>query len=341
MRVATYHNNRDVRLDERPRPRIGPCELLLRIEASGICGSDAMEWYRVPRAPLVLGHEVSGVVEEIGEGLTRFAPGDRIVTTHHVPCGSCRYCKTDRENACATLRTTNFDPGGFSEFVRLPRINVERGTFRLPDAVSFEEGTFVEPLACVVRAQRLMGMPQGGSVLVLGSGISGILQIQMARVNGAGPIVATDVADQRVNAARRFGADVALKPGDDVAGALREANEGRLAERVIVCTGARPAFEQALELVDDGGTVLFFAPLLPGDTLELPVNDLWKRGVTLTHSYAGPPGDMQAALELIAARQIDVAGMVTHRLPLAETGEGFRLLLEAGAALKIVIEPQR
>jgi L-iditol 2-dehydrogenase len=340
LRVAVYHSNNDIRIEDRPRPSIGPGELLLRIEASGICGSDVMEWYRAARAPIVLGHEVAGVVEEVGTGVEDFTIGDRIVATHHVPCGDCRYCRSDRESVCETLRTTHFDPGGFAEFVRLPAINVELGTFGLPDSVSFEEGTFVEPLACVVRAQRLTGLTSGEHVAVLGSGISGILQIQLARANGAERIYASDVSDHRLEVARRFGADTALPADGDLVERVLEANAGRRIDRVLVCTGALGALHQALELVDLGGTVLFFAPTEPEEKLELSINDLWKRNVSIVHSYAGPPGDMRTALDLIAERKVDVASMVTHRLPLAKTAEGFRLICDAADSLKIIIRPR-
>lgn len=339
MRVAVYYANHDVRLEERARPSVGAGEILMRVHASGICGSDTMEWYRLPKAPLILGHEVAGVVEEVGDGVTNFASGDRIVTTHHVPCNVCCYCRTDRHSTCELLHQTSFDPGGFSEFVRLPEVNVRLGTFHLPDSVSFDEGSFVEPLACVLRAQRLAGLRAREGVAVLGSGVSGILQIQAARAAGAGAILATDVSSMRLEAARRFGADVAVHPGNDVATRMREINDGRLAERVIVCTGARSAFEAALDLVDSGGSILFFAPLPPGETLALPVHDLWKRGVSLVHSYAGPPDDMRAALALIASRKLEVGAMVTHRLPLADTGRGFRLMIEAHDSLKIIVDP--
>ena len=342
MRVAVYYSNADVRLEERPRPEPGPGELLLRVEASGVCGSDVMEWYRLPKAPIVLGHEVAGVVEEAGQGVERFKAGDRIVTTHHVPCMSCRYCATDRHAVCETLRKTSFDPGGFAEFVRLPAVNVERGTFLVPDQVSFEEASFVEPLACVVRALRLSRLRAGDSVAVLGAGVSGILMIQMARALGAGRIVATDVVTARLEMALRFGAAVALRAGEPgLTGRLLESNDGRGFEQVLVCTGARPVATQALEVADLGGTVLYFAPLDPGETLALEMNDLWKRGVNLVHSYAGPPADMQRALELIAAREVDVASMVTHRLGLADTADAFRLMLQGGDSLKVIVEPQR
>jgi len=339
VRVAVYYSNSDIRLEQCPRPTIGPGEVLMRIRASGICGSDLMEWYRKPKAPLVLGHEVAGTVEETGEGVDRFAVGDRIVTTHHVPCNSCRYCLTDRHSVCPTLHSTHFDPGGFSEFVRLPAINVDRGTFVLPEKVSFEEGSFVEPLACVVRGQRHAGLRPGDSVAVLGSGVSGILQIQFARAMGAGRIVATDISEPRLEMARKYGADVALMAGDDLPTRAREANDGKLIERVLVCAASRTAMQQALEIVDLGGSVLFFAPLLPSETLDYPANDLWKRGVSIVHSYAGPPADMRTAIELIAAGRVDVASMVTDRVDLANTAEGFRLMTESGNSLKVIVEP--
>jgi L-iditol 2-dehydrogenase len=341
VRAAVYYSNSDIRIEERDPPQAGPGELLVRIHASGVCGSDVMEWYRKPRAPLVLGHEVAGVVEQAGAGVTRFAPGDRVVATHHVPCNTCDYCLTDRHSVCETLRTTNFDPGGFCELVRLPAINVDRGTFKIPDGVSFEDATFVEPLACVVRAQRITGLRPGDTVAILGSGISGILQLKLARASGAGTIVATDTSDHRISAACGFGADLALRADTDLVERLREFNRGRLADQVLVCTAAKAAMQQALELVERGGTILYFAPLDPGETLELPMNDLWKRGVTITHSYAGPPADMRVALELIHARRVEVGSMISHRLPLEQTAEGFRLTVEAGKSMKVIIDPQR
>jgi L-iditol 2-dehydrogenase len=341
LRVAVYHSNNDIRVEERPQPTIGHGELLLRVEASGICGSDVMEWYRRARAPLVLGHEVAGTVAQVGSGVDAFHVGDRIVTTHHVPCGDCRYCASDRESACETLRSTRFDPGGFAEYVRLPAINVQRGTFQLPDDVSFEAGSFVEPLACVVRAQRLAGLRAGEHVAVLGSGISGALQIATARVNGAAKIFASDVNQQRLALARRFGADEAFPADDNLVERIRDANQGRLIDRVFVCTGALPAFEQALQLVDRGGTVLFFAPTDPDRRLEVSVNDLWQRGISIVHSYAGPPADMRAALQLIVEKKIDVVSMVTHRLALSEIARGFALVCDAADSLKVLIEPMR
>jgi len=253
MRVAMYYNNRDVRLEEMPTPQIGPGELLVKVMASGICGSDVMEWYRIKKAPLVLGHEIAGEIVKVGEGVERYQVGDRVFVSHHIPCNTCYYCLNGQHTVCETLHTTNYDPGGFAEYLRVPRLNVDRGVFLLPDEVSYEEGAFIEPLACVVRGQRAARLQPGQTVLVLGSGISGLLHIALARALGAGRIVATDVNEYRLKAAQRLGADVVIHAQEDVPARLRQANEGRLADLVIVCTGAFPAFLQALQSVDRGG----------------------------------------------------------------------------------------
>lgn len=337
-----WYNNRDVRLEEVPLPQIGPGELLVRVEASGICGSDVMEWYRRDKAPLVLGHEIGGQIVAVGDGVRRYEEGERVSAAHHVPCNKCHYCLSGHPTVCDTLRQTNFDPGGFAEYIRLPAINVEHGVFSLPDEVSFEEATFIEPLACVLRGQRTAHMQSGQSVVVIGSGISGLLHVQLARLQGASCVVATDIIDYRLEAARSFGADVAIRANEYSPEQLRQVNQGRLADLVITCTGAVSAINQALQSVERGGTVLFFAPTNSGITIPISINDLfWRNEITLTTSYAGSPVDYMAALELIQSHRFRVREMITHRLALAETGLGFQLIAKAQNSLKVVIEPQK
>jgi len=340
VRVGVWYRNADVRVEERPRPQPGPGEILVRVTASGVCGSDVLEWYRLARAPLVLGHEISGTVEETGAGVECWRPGDRVTVTHHVPCNVCPACLGGHHTACRTLHTTSFDPGGFAELVRVPALQTERGTLRLPEEVSDEEGTFTEPLGCVVRAQRLARLAPGDTVLVLGSGISGILQIALARALGAGRILATDVHPWRLEAARRFGADEAFPAGEDVPLRVREATGGRLADRVLVCTGATAAVNQAMRLVADGGTVLFFGAPEQGGRAEIPFPEIWRREIALQTSYGAAPADLAAALELIRARRVPVAEMVTHRFPLARIAEAFAAVARGADSIKVVVDPQ-
>jgi len=339
MRVAMYYNNRDVRLEEMAVPKIAPGELLVRIRASGICGSDLMEWYRIKKAPLVLGHEIAGEIVEVGKGVKDFQPGHRVFASHHVPCGKCRYCVAGHQSVCDMLRTTHFDPGGFAQFVRVPKVNVELGTFPLPDEITFDEGSFIEPLACVVRGQRFARLTTGQTVLVIGSGISGLLHVQLARARGAARIIATDISDFRLKAAIQFGADAMIRGTEDVPARLRDLNDGRLADLVIVCTGAMPAIQQAVKSIDRGGTLLFFAPTAAGVDVPIPLFDFWRDEITVVTSYAGSGQDLVESIELIRTRQVRVADMITHRFPLAEAGLGFQLTASGQDSIKVIIDP--
>lgn len=340
MKVAMYYANNDVRVEEAGMPKAGPGEAVMRVEASGICGSDVMQWYRAGKTPLVLGHEVSGQIVEVGEGVTKYAPGDRVVAAHHVPCNTCHYCLRGHDTVCDTLRATKFYPGGFSEYLRLPAINVDRGLFRMPDEMSYEQGTFVEPLACVYRGQRMAGIRRADSVLVIGSGISGVLHIALARAMGAGFIAATDISGFRLQEAMKAGADIAIDATADVPGAFREANAGRGADAVILTAGAPAAINQAFDAVDRGGTVLFFAPASEGAEITLPANKLfWRNEITLTSSYAANHADHVAAMQMIASGAVNVDGFITHTLPLARTEEGFILVASGGESLKVIVKP--
>ena len=336
-----YYNNRDVRLEEMPRPKIGPGEILVKVIASGICGSDVMEWYRIRKAPLVLGHEIAVEIAEIGEGVGRYKIGDRVFVSHHIPCNTCHYCLMGYHTACETLHSTNYDPGGFAEYIRVPELNVDRGVFILPEELSFEDGVFIEPLACVVRGQRVANLQAGQSVLILGSGISGLLHLLLARTLGAGCIIATDVSEYRLQMARAFGADAVLQAAEDIPESVRRINKGRLADLVIVCTGAPAAFHQALKAVDRGGTILCFATTEPDVELSIPLNEFWRNEIKLMPSYGNSPLDATVAIELIRSGRVPVGKMITHRLPLDKAGYGFRLVAEGGESLKVIIEPQR
>ena len=341
MRVAMYYNNRDVRLEEMSVPRIGPDEVLMKVSASGLCGSDVMEWYRIKKAPLVLGHEVAGEVVEKGEHVTRFKVGDRIAAAHHVPCNTCAYCLSGHHTACDTLRSTNFDPGGFSEFIRLPAINVDRGTFPVPENVSLDEATFHEPIGCVLRALRIARLSPGQSLLVLGGGISGLLTVMMARFQGAGRILVVEPVGYRREAAGALGADGAVAPSADVKQEFMEMNRGRLADLVMVCTGAEEAQNLALKMVERGGTVLFFALTGPGITIPVSINDFFSRNdVTLTTSYGAAPLDSSAALEMMGNGCVKVGDLISHRLPLAQTQRGFELTVQARESIKVIVHPQ-
>lgn len=339
MRVAKYYNNRDVRIEDLPVPAIGAEEILVKVVASGICGSDVMEWYRIKKAPLVLGHEIAGVISKVGEKVKNFQVGQRVFVSHHVPCGACHYCRSGNETVCDTLLSTNFDPGGFAEYIRVPALQVKVGTFLIPEELTYDEGTFIEPLGCVIRGQRRAGFQPGQSVLVLGSGLAGILHIALAKALGAGKILATDIHPYRLQLAEKFGAARAIDAKDKVAEIVKKETDGRGADLVIIAAAGVPIFDQALASACKGGTILLFAPTSPEIKWSLPVFDLWRCGLNLIPSYGAAPRDLEAAIELLKAKKVPVVEMITHRLPLSQAALGFKLTAEAGESLKVILEP--
>ena len=325
MLAAKYYSNTDIRLEDMPTPKITDGEILVKVAASGICGTDCMEWYRIKKAPRVLGHEIAGTIVESKS--KKYAVGLRVFVSHHVACNECKYCLSGNHTACETLHTGNYEPGGYSEFVRVPAINVERGVYILPENVSFAEGTMIEPLACALRGQRVIDVKKGQTVLVLGSGVSGLLNILVAKLNGA-KVIATDIDAYRLGKARDCGADEAL--------AAEKAIEVK-ADKIIVCTAALAAIGQAFRSIDRKGTILLFA--IPDKNIEIPTLDFWRNEITITSSYGAAADDLARALELISSGKLDVKQLITHTLPLRKIQEGFRLAVEAGKSLKIILEP--
>lgn len=325
MKTAVYYNNNDIRIEERPKPEIKDGELLVKVKASGICGTDLMEWYRIKKAPRVLGHEMTG--EIIESRSDRFDAGQRVFVSHHVPCNECKYCLADNHTACETLHKGNYDPGGFSEFVRIPKINVEYGIYVLTENISYEEGTMIEPLACVVRAQRIIGVKEGQTVLVMGSGISGLLNIKVAKLKGA-RVIATDIVDYRLDKAKEYGADEVFNANEKL---------DIKADRVIMCTGAMLAFEAAFRHIDKKGVIMLFA--IPNKNIPIPVEDFWRNELSIVSSYGAAPVDLKEALELIKDRKIDINGMITHKVKLEDIQRGFKIAGEAKDSLKVVVIP--
>lgn len=323
MKVAVYYNGLDIRIEERPKPKISEGEILVEMKACGICGSDLMEWYRIKKSPRILGHEMAGIIVE--SKTDKFSIGQRVFVSHHVPCNKCKYCLEGNHTACNMLHSGNYDPGGFSEFIRIPKENVENGTYVLPDSVSYDEGAMIEPLACAIRGLRIIGVKEGQIVLIPGAGVSGLMNIQLAKLKKA-TVVATDINDYRMLKAKEFGADKVISATKKL---------DIKADRIVMCTGAMAAFEQAFECIDKKGIILFFA--IPDKNITLPTTDFWRNELTITSSYGAAPVDLEESLELIKNKKVDVKSLITHRYKLDEIQEAFKLAGEAGESLKVLI----
>lgn len=335
MKVAVWYNNEDIRLEEVPRPRAGPGEILIKVLACGICGSDIVEWYRLPRAPLVQGHEIGAEVVEVGKAVTRFRPGERVFVAPKVPCMKCEYCKSGHYPVCSHVKERL--PGGFAEYVVVPQPLVEIGTYLLPDRITDDQSTFIEPLACVVRAQQLAGVRPNQTVLVMGSGMSGLLHLKLAKTKHC-RVIATDIHQEKLKFADRMGADITMPAAENVAQRLVAENIG-MPDVVILCTSAAEAVDQAWQCVDKGGTIVFFAVPHPDVKITIPINHFWTRETKIMTSYYCGPPDLDAALGLIETGTIKVDDMITGRLPLQDIAEGFRMVMAGKASLKVIIKP--
>ena len=336
MKVAVYYRNDDIRIEERPKPSISDNEILVKMKASGICGTDVMEWYRIKKAPRVLGHEMAGEIHEIGPAVKNFKIGDRVFVSHHVPCYQCHHCLQGNYTACESLHSGNYDPGGFSEFIRIPDENVRYGTFSLPDSITYEDAAMIEPLGCAVAGQNYLGLKEGQTVLIFGSGVSGILHIQLSKMKKARVIV-LDIHEERLKRAVEFGADRVIYADRYSVEELKSINDNRLADAVIICAAAKQAVEHAISSVDRKGKILFFA--VPQTDITIPSQRFWRDELSLFFSYGAAPQDLKKAIDLIDKRMIDAKKMITHKVPLSSILQGFQLVTEAKNSLKVVVVP--
>jgi L-iditol 2-dehydrogenase len=342
MRVARLHAWGDVRVEEQPLPAPpGAGEILVRIEACGVCGSDALDWYVATKAPAVLGHEPVGTVVRTGDGVTAVRAGERVFVHHHAPCGACPECKRGLWSSCATWRATRLEPGGFAEYARVPAPNVARDTLALPDTLDWETGTFIEPVACCIRAvRRRGGLEPDDAVLVVGLGAMGLVMTQLARVFGAATVLGSDFLADRRARARALGADAAFDPAaGDVGADVRDYTGGRGADVVIVCPGSTAAIGAGIAAAAPGARVVCFTPLPPGPTLTVDQSALYFREVVLTQSYSCGPDETRAALALLADRRIDVHSLVTHRAGLDGVAAALERAHSGSDGIKTIIFP--
>jgi L-iditol 2-dehydrogenase len=340
MLAVEYHSNDDVRLVELPIPEISAGELLVQMQACGLCASDVMEWYMKPRAPIYPGHEPVGIIAAVGEGVQQFSIGQRVFIHHHVPCMVCHFCRRGSYSQCPTFRSTRLYPGGLAEYIRVPAPNVQLDVLPLPDELSFEAATLIEPLACCVRGINRSSMQPGDSVLVLGAGSNGLMLAQLAQQRGALRVIIVDPIAYRRQRALGAGIDCVLDPGSEPEQLIQKiyaANDGRKPDIVLVTPSSISAMQQGLELVGPGGTVLFFAPPPPISTLPITPNKLFFQEISLHTSYSAGPYETRQALDLLQTGRLRPETVITHRFTLQDAARAFHLVAEPGDSLKVVI----
>ncbi len=329
-------------LERRTMPRTGPGEILLGLRVAGFCGTDLFK-LKTGTAGIgsVLGHEIVGEVIELGEGVSGFALGDRVVVPHHVPCGACLYCRRGNETMCETFRENLMDPGGFADTVLIRWRAVEQAAYVVPDAVSDAQAVFVEPAACVLRGVHRSGLAEDGIAVVIGCGSMGLLHLLVIKALYPGSqVIAVDLDEARCKIAADLGADSAGPPGDGAKQHIEALSEGAGADAIFDTVGGPKTLEAGISLSRHGGSIVLFAHAPEGARADFDLNALFKHERRIIGSYSGALAEQKEIFAMICAGRLDPAPLVTHTMPLDDFEAGVGLVV-AQKALKVVFTPSR
>jgi L-iditol 2-dehydrogenase len=338
MKVAVYHSLQDIRIEEIPRPRIGEDEALVEMKACGVCGSDLMDWYLTSKTPLVLGHEPAGIIATKGSKVKGFEVGDRVFVHHHVACLKCHYCLRGDYTLCKQFHETNIMPGGFSEYFRVPALNLGLDTLKIPDAMPFNEATLIEPIGCCLRAIKKCEVQAGDTVAVIGAGATGLIHVALSKFFGASQTIVSDLFRHRLDAARRLGADVVINPEDeDLEEVVRAETNDRGVDVAVVTAPSLKAYATALSVCRKGGKLCVFAPTMAGKYLQVSPEKLFFTELKIIPSYSTSHLETREALRLMTSGKLDLKDLITHRFKLADTAEAFRTASESEKSLKVIV----
>ncbi|MCK4933595.1 alcohol dehydrogenase catalytic domain-containing protein [Candidatus Bathyarchaeota archaeon] len=338
MKAAVYYSLDNIMIENLPVPKIGPQEVLVQMKACGVCGSDLMEWYIKNRVPLVLGHEPSGIIVKVGSKVKGFEVGEHVFAHHHVACLTCRFCLQGAYTLCEQFSKTHLEPGGFAEYFKIPRLNLEIDTLKIPSDVSFESATLIEPVGCCLRALKKAEVQPSDSAVVVGAGPSGSILTILLRLFGAAQIIVSDFIDYRLEVAKDLGADLLVNPErESLIDVIKKATDGRGADIVIVTAPTVNGYLTGLELCRKGGTLCIFAPTRPEDFLRLSPNKLFFSEIKLVPSYSTSHIETRVALNLIKTKRLDTKSLITHTYPLERTSEAFRKAALDKECVKVVV----
>ena len=340
-RVARLYSWGDVRVETEEIREPGPGEIVIRVEICGLCGSDALAWYVARKAPCVLGHEPAGVIVSVGDGVRNVRVGDRVFVHHHAPCMECENCKRRLWSNCELWRKNALRPGGFAQYALVAEQSVARDTLVLPREMSFDVASFIEPLACCIRAVKRHGaVGPDDTVFIVGLGAMGLLMTQLARVYGARAIAGADYMGERRERALLFGADYTFDPRNtEHTKGWRQMTNDRGADVVIICPGDARALQTGLDAAAPGARVVCFTPMPLGTTTALDLCDLYFREISVHQSYSCGPDETREAMQLLESGQVEVDSLITHREGLDGVAQSLERARSKGDGIKTVILP--
>ncbi len=338
MKVARLYSFNDIRIEEVPVPEPGPDEALMKVRASGICSGDVMPWYIEKKAPLVIGHEPAGELVAVGNNVENFKPGDRVFVHHHAPCMDCAFCRRGDFVQCSEWRRSKIIPGGIAEFVLIPAGILRNDTMQLPEGLSLEDATLIEPAACVVKSLGRSGIRKNDTVLIIGLGVMGMIHLLLSRKFGAAKVIGADMVNFRLNKAKDFEADTVVDVNSEsIREVISSVTDDRGADIVIVGPNSIEAMNSGLQCVAPGGTVVFFAPAKPDEKLTIDPNYIYFRDINIVTSYSCGPDDTEKSLKFVKEKVVTAEKLVTHRFSIDEADTAYRTVADAKESLKALI----
>lgn len=342
MKAAVYYDIGDIRYEEVDKPTIGFGEVLVKMKSCGLCGTDIHKMlYKTVNTPAVLGHEAVGEIVEIGQGVDEFNIGDRVFFAHHVPCFTCEYCVRGKYTLCKQFKETNIFPGGFSEYIRVPRLNVENTMHIIPEDLSYREATLIEPLSCCLYGAKKLNIRHGDSVLIMGAGQVGALFCQLMKNSGAGEVFVSDISEYNLEKVKEFGVDGTVNVSKkNVVEGINELTNNKGVNIVIVAAGVPSLLKDAINCVDRGGQVLVFSPFNTELPIEIDANRFFNDEISVIGSYSSTPYEYDIGMNMIANKEIDGNKMITHVLKLSELEKALNTATDTNEnSMKIIIEP--
>ena len=343
MKASVCYKQNDLRTEDLPIPEISDNEVLIKMLACGLCGTDIQKIRGDSvNKPTVLGHEVVGEIVKKGKNVSKFEIGDRVITAIHVPCFTCHYCNKGHYTICEQFRTNNIDPGGFAEFIRIPELHLNHLTHKVSNNVTDEEATLIEPIACCLHGLKQADIRPNDSVLIMGAGTIGILHAQLAKIKGANKVIVSDMSEFKLQKALKVGCDYAINIKEkNIIDEVNKITDGQGVDVIVIAAGVSSLVADAVNMVRRAGKIIVFSGFDKNKSVTLDVSRFFKDEISIIGTYSVTPYEFPEALDLLEKRKLNTEEMITHVYPLKKLSEAIDISTNPEQpVLKVIIKAE-